>query len=254
MTSWQRLDSELEAWAAVGKRATLWWRDDDAAEDCPALERLLTLAEAEAAPLVIAAIPAALREAAVARINASQAPGLAVVQHGYAHTNHAREGEKKIELGGANPAPQCIAHLHMGHEILSGRFPKRFLPTLVPPWNRIDPALLGQLPALGYTAISIYGARQSAEPEAGLKQINCHIDILNWRQDAVFLDEAEVLKLACNHLEARRNNQVDVDEPTGLLSHHLRHDEAAWRFLEKFVGRTAVHPAAQWLRPTTLFA
>ncbi len=254
MTSWLKLDRELDQWATAGRRATLWWRDDAAAADGPALEKLLALAEAEAAPLVIAAIPAQLRDAAQARINASRAPGLAVVQHGYAHSNHARKGEKKIELGGANPAGECRAHLDMGREILSQRFPERFLPALVPPWNRIDPALLGQLPALGYTAISIYGARQSAEPEAGLKQINCHLDLLNWRQDAVFLDEAEVLKLACNHLEARRNNQVDVDEPTGLLSHHLRHDEAAWRFLEKFVGRTAVHPAAQWLRPTTLFA
>ena len=56
------MDGELEAWAAAGKRATLWWRDDDAAEDSPALEKLLTLAEKEAVALVIAVIPAALRE------------------------------------------------------------------------------------------------------------------------------------------------------------------------------------------------
>ena len=254
MTSWTTLDGELEAWAAAGKRATLWWRDDDAAEDSPALEKLLTLAEKEAVALVIAVIPAALREAAAARINASAAPGLAVVQHGYAHTNHARDGEKKIELGGANPADECLAHLHMGREIMSRRFPERFLPALVPPWNRIDPALIKQLPALGYATLSTYGARPTAAPKSGLKQINCHIDILNWRQSAAFLGESETLELACTHLRARRLGEVDADEPTSILSHHLRQDDAAWRFLAEYLDRTAAHPGATWPRPTTFFA
>ncbi len=253
MTGWGALESELDAWAAASKRATLWWRDDDAAADCPALEKLLALAEGEKVPLAIAAIPAELREAAVARINASPAPGLAVLQHGYAHSNHAREGEKKIELGGANPAPECTAHLHIGREILLERFTERFLPALVPPWNRIDPGLIKQLPALGYTSFSTYGARQSRQPAPGLKQINCHIDILNWRQDASFLGEAEVLKLVCDHLEARRLGDVDADEPSGLLSHHLRQDELAWQFLAEFLARTAAHPGTEWLNPGALF-
>ena len=43
MSSWQVLDDELAAWAAAGQRATFWWRDDDAAEDCPDLAQLLDL-------------------------------------------------------------------------------------------------------------------------------------------------------------------------------------------------------------------
>ena len=253
MTSWRALDDELRAWAGAGRRAALWWRDDDAAEDSPALARLLELAKSTAAPLVIAVIPAALREAAAARINTHDAAGLAVVQHGYAHTDHARDGGKKIELGGANPLAACRAHLHMGQEILSRRFAGRFVPALVPPWNRIDPALMPLLPALGYNAISTYGARQSAQPETGLRQINCHIDILDWRQGAAFVGEAEALKLACAHLQARRQGAADADEPTGLLSHHLRHDEAAWAFLAQFIARTAAHPGAHWPAPATLF-
>ncbi|MBT3171413.1 MAG: hypothetical protein HN333_08285 [Rhodospirillaceae bacterium] len=254
MSSWQALDSELDAWAEAGRCATLWWRDDDAAEDCPALEKLLNLAETAAVPLVLAVIPAALREAAVMRINnSSQAPNIAVVQHGYAHTNHARDGEKKIELGGGNPAKDCRAHLHMGQDILVQHFGARLLPVLVPPWNRIDPALVPALAKMGYAVLSTYGARESEPLKTGPQRINCHIDILNWRQGAVFLGEPETLELACAHLRARRLAEVDADEPTGLLSHHLQQDAAAWQFLADFFKRTLAHPAAAWPDPATLF-
>ena len=253
MSSWQALDDELAAWAAAGQRATFWWRDDDAAEDCPDLAQLLDLAETTAVPLVIAAIPATLRDAAVARIDASTAPQLAIVQHGYAHTDHARGGEKKIELGGTNRAQECRAHLHMGFEILSERFGARFLPTLVPPWNRIDPALIDHLPAVGYRTLSTYGARKAARTKFGLKQINCHIDIVNWRQGAAFVGEAAALELACTHLRARRQNEVDMNEPTGLMSHHLRQDAAAWQFMAAFFAHLSGHPGAHWPKPTALF-
>ncbi len=253
MNSWQALDSELDAWAEAGRRATFWWRDDDAAEDCPALEKLLGLAETAAVPLVLAVIPAALREAAVTRINGSRAPNLAVVQHGYAHTNHARDGEKKIELGGANPAEHCCAHLHMGQDILVQHFGARLQPVLVPPWNRIDPSLIPALAKMGFAVLSTYGARESAPPKTSPRQINCHVDILDWRQEAVFLGESAALQLACAHLRARRLAEVDADEPTGLLSHHLQQDAAAWRFLADFFKRTLAHPAAAWPDPATLF-
>ncbi len=253
MTSWQALDDELRAWAGDGRRAGLWWRDDDAAEDSPALQRLLGLAGGEAPALVIAVIPARLSDAAAERIRAGAGPAWRVVQHGYAHTNHARENEKKIELGGGHPAELCEIQLRAGLALLSERFAEQFLPVLVPPWNRIAPALIPRLPALGFSALSTYGARNAAQPEAGLKRINCHVDILDWRARAAFLGEAEALKLACEHLSARRLGMADADEPTGLLSHHLRQDRAAWRFMAEFFARTSAHPGAHWIEPATLF-
>jgi hypothetical protein len=253
MSGWRALDDELCAWAGEGRRAGLWWRDDDAAEDSPALARLLTLAGGAAPEPVLAVIPAGLSEAAAERIEAGAGPELRIAQHGYAHANHARENEKKIELGGSHPAADCESQLRAGSAILSRCFAERFLPLLVPPWNRIEPGLMARLPGLGFGAISTYGARGAAQPEAGLKRINCHVDILDWRAGAAFLGEAEALKLACDHLAARRRGLADGDEPTGLLSHHLRHDEAAWRFLGEFFGRTAAHPGAQWIAPAELF-
>ena len=46
MTSWAELDLELDRWSAVGRAAILWWRDDDAAEQTAAVDRLLAVAEA----------------------------------------------------------------------------------------------------------------------------------------------------------------------------------------------------------------
>ena len=256
MSGWRALDDELHAWAGAGRRARLWWRDDDAAEDSPALARLLDLAGGAAPAPVLAVIPAGLSEAAAARIDAdaSAGPEWRIAQHGYAHSNHARENEKKIELGGSLSLHECIAQLRAGSALLSERFPKRFLPLLVPPWNRIAPALIPRLAGLGYVALSTYGGRAAAPPVSGLKRVNCHIDILDWRAGAAFLGEAETLRLACGQLAGRRRGGGDADEPIGLLSHHLRHDEAAWRFLAEFFARTAAHPGAHWIAPADLLA
>ena len=254
MTNWQALDDELCAWAEEGRRAGLWWRDDDAAKDSPALRQLLDLAGGDAPPVVIAVVPATLSDAAAERISAGAGQShYWVAQHGYAHANHARDNEKKIELGGMQPAALCESQLSTGLALLSSRFSSQFLPMLVPPWNRIAADLIPRLQTLGYTAISTYGARDAAQTGTSLNQINCHVDILNWRQGAVFIGEAEALRLACEHLSARRHGTADADEPTGLLSHHLCHDKTAWRFLAEFFARTVNHPGAQWVAPPDLF-
>ena len=49
MGEWSDLEAELEAWRCRGRRATFWWRDDDAVEATPALERLLGLADGSGA-------------------------------------------------------------------------------------------------------------------------------------------------------------------------------------------------------------
>ena len=210
--------------------------------DEPMVECLIgreDLAGGDTPPVVIAVVPATLSDA--------------VAQHGYAHANHARDNEKKIELGGMHPAALCESQLSTGLALLSSRFSSQFLPMLVPPWNRIAADLIPRLQTLGYTAISTYGARDAAQTGTSLNQINCHVDILNWRQGAVFIGEAEALRLACEHLSARRHGTADADEPTGLLSHHLCHDNTAWRFLAEFFARTVNHPGAQWVAPPDLF-
>src|SRR5215470_6504094 len=87
VTDWSDFTAELDRWAAAGLPATFWWRDDDAVDVSPALERLLDLSRDRAAPLALAVIPATARPALAVRL----APEVAatVMQHGFAHRNHA---------------------------------------------------------------------------------------------------------------------------------------------------------------------
>ncbi len=47
---------------------------------------------------------------------------------------------------------------------------------------------------------------------------------------------------------------VDPDEPTGLLTHHLEHDEPCWAFIDRLLEETRGHPAVRWLSAEEIFA
>jgi len=134
--AWTALGSELDAWAAAGREALIWWRDDDATAPSDALHRLLDLAAAAEAPLALAVIPAKAESDLDALLEGHSAE-TAVLQHGFAHQNHAPAGTKKCELVSPASRETVPDELRQGRDSLARRFPARFLPVLVPPWNRI---------------------------------------------------------------------------------------------------------------------
>lgn len=233
MTGWRELEAALDAVAEQGKAIRLWWRDDDAGRDAAALERLLELAEQRALPVALAVVPVWLEPGAQARIAASTQA--AVLQHGYAHANHAPAGSKSCELG-ARDLDAISSELARGRQVLIDAFGGTFLAVLVPPWNRIDPRLIGQLAACGFCGLSTYGRRAAAEPAPGLRQVNAHLDPIDWRGDRLFVGEIAALE--------RLIAVLDPDEPIGILSHHLAMDEPGWRFLDQLLGTLAAHPGA----------
>ncbi len=250
MADWSGLESELDAWRGAGRTATFWWRDDDAKGVTEELDRLLALRKEARVPLALAVIPAGAHDPLARRLASLAEVG--VLQHGYAHVNHAPEGEKKVEIGGARTADQILGELHAGREKLESLFSLKVLPVLVPPWNRIEPAIVAALAERGYTGLSTWGPREAAET-AGLVQINTHIDIIDWKGDRKFIGEELALDRAVGHLKARRAGAADAAEPTGLLTHHMAHDEGCWKFLAAFLARTNRHPAARWLGAHWLF-
>lgn len=253
--AWRDLEEELAAWQAAGRTATLWWRDDDAVEPTPALARLLDLAAGNRLPIALAVIPArAARHLPAYLAGADAAPS--VLQHGFAHRNHAQAGQKKIELGGRRAAVEVREILARGAAMMSAAFPSdaKALPVLVPPWNRFDESLPASLPGLGFRALSAHGARPARHPVPGLTQANTHVDIMHWPAPRGFLGAAGCLEQLTRHLRARRSNAADRDEPSGLLTHHLAHDAAAWGFLETLLPRLAEHPAVRWLSAPEVFA
>jgi hypothetical protein len=243
VTTWLDLQAALDGAAERGEAIRLWWRDDDAGRDHPALTRLLDLAECHDLALALAVVPMWLEANGHVRIAASR--HAIVLQHGFAHANHAPPGGRSIELGGRDLEP-ILAELENGRALLADAFGCAFLAVLVPPWNRLDASLIERLTGCGFVGLSTMGRRDAGEPAPGLIQVNAHLDPIDWRGSRLFVGEAAAL--------TRLVAVLDVDEPIGILSHHLTMDEAGWAFLERLLGVLAAHPGARLCPADELFA
>lgn len=234
--AWQALAEKLDQWGQRGRRAVFWLRDDDAVEPSVALDRLLDLTGRFDIPVTLAVIPEKTGKALARRLDES--PQASVALHGWSHANHAPEGQKKQELGLFRPVDIVMEELRAGAAKLSCLHGDRFVPMLVPPWNRIDDAFVARLDAIGICALSVFGPERSG----AVPEINTHIDVIDWkltrggRRDSILIGEI-LERLA--HLE-------NVDATVGILTHHLDHDAQVWRFLEQLFVLTSTHPACYW--------
>jgi|FEC22Drversion2_1045045.scaffolds.fasta_scaffold00400_3 peptidoglycan/xylan/chitin deacetylase (PgdA/CDA1 family) len=235
MTTWRDLQDEAARWAEAGRAADLWWRDDDAANAGPSLDRLLAIHRDTGVPLALAVVPAKATAALAERL--AREPGVDLLQHGYAHVNHAAALEKKIELGLQRPAMLVLGELGTGRMALERLFGKRPLTVLVPPWNRIAPALVPTLPEIGFTGLSTFGLRQRSHPVKGLLAVNTHVDLIDWKNQR-FVGEAVALGALVSALSRARTS----GEPIGMLSHHLAMDAEAWDFLRSMWQRATKLP------------
>ena len=248
MATWDDLKQELDAWTESERCASFWWRDDDAVRVTPALERLLALSEATATPVSLAVIPRDAEDALRDRLAGHRLAS--VLQHGWSHTNHAPQGRQE-EFGPHRPLPAMLDELHRGWRRIAAF--ARSLPVFVAPWNRMDPHVLPYLGAAGLRAVSTLGPREKAEPCAGLRRTNVHVDIMDWQGTRGFVGLFAALEQVVTHLRHRRTGKVDPDEPTGLMTHHGFHDEDCWRFTDEFLGRTRAHEAVRWLDAKSAF-
>ncbi len=239
---WAPLRQELDRWAEAGRTAPFWLRDDDAVRPTPALAQLLQVTGRCAVPLTLAVIPEGAGAALAETLADKQLVEVAV--HGWSHRNHAPEGAKKQELGPHRPMAEVLGELARGLCTLDRLFGRARVPILVPPWNRIDPAVLTNLPGLGFRALSVFGPE---EPSA-LPCLNAHVDLIDWHGSRGGRDP-EVL---VNEIVGRMQQAYGSGGATGLLTHHLVHDAAAWRFLEQVLAVTNAHPACRWYRAQDL--
>jgi hypothetical protein len=249
IAAWRALEDEIARWRDAGRVAEFWWRDDDAARPAPALSRLLQLAQRSATPLALAVVPMQ----AEAEIFAELGPDLAVIQHGSDHRDRAGAGAKKSEFAAAEPPEHALARLARGRAKLAGWARSRFVPVLAPPWNRLPESLLPHLAGAGFLGLSRFGARAAAAPARGLRQVNTHVDLVAWRAGRGFVGEEAALGAAIRHLAAKREGRADAGEPTGWLSHHAVHDEAAWSFLERLFETIRPAPGLRWCAAQELF-
>jgi hypothetical protein len=250
--AWDWLLRELDHWSESGRCADFWWRDDDAIDTSIQLDRLLQLSTRQNAPLALAVIPAQLKPALAGALQAHTR--VSVLQHGYNHQSHAARGQRKLEQGGTRGDDDILSDLRQGQEILRQQFGARFSAVLVPPWNRIDLPIVQALPEIGFAGISTMRVCKNAWPAAGLRQVNTHLDPINWRFGGGFIGLYPSIAILIQHLVARRSGYRDLEEPTGILSHHLVQNEAVWRFLEDLFALLAEHPAANWTDAPSIWA
>ena len=166
-------------------------------------------------------------------------PGIDIALHGWSHTNHAPADQKKQELGLHRGREVVLAELGEGHRRLGPLFADRYVPVLVPPWNRIDKSLIDALPGIGIEALSVFG-KEKAGP---LPVINTHVDIMDWHGTRGGRPVADIVADAVRRLD----EMAETGGTLGLLTHHLVHDEAAWSLVEDFVALTRAHPACRWV-------
>jgi hypothetical protein len=225
---WHPLKTELALWRGQARTLPIWWRDDDAVEPTAALERLSALAEALALPVHLAVIPKNAKPALPGFTNAHDA--IIPLVHGWQHTNNAPEGAKKAEFG--HPRKAAATEAALALDRMQVMFKDRLLPIFVPPWNRLDDALLPELAQAGYLGFSTYLPRPARVAVPGLVQINTHIDPIFWRGGRGLVPASEQIAHIVQLLQDRRLGITDADEPLGFLTHHLVHDDDIWGFTQ----------------------
>ncbi|RRN62441.1 polysaccharide deacetylase family protein [Caulobacter sp. 602-1] len=239
------LGSELALWTKAGHAPVLWWRDDDARGATEALERLLALSRRHDAPLTLAAVAGPSLSRLARRVETEPHVELAV--HGFRHVNRQPDGQGFGEIIDSDDIDWVRAQLR-ATVMLFHRAGVR--PTLfVPPWNNLQPQLLAVLPDSSIAAVS--GFDQAKSVRDGVMRLDAHLDVLRWKGGGRFRGTWRFLS-RMRRLMAQRRKAGQWDEPIGLLTHHLDHDEATWLFLERFLATFRVTARRQLTRETAV--
>ena len=127
-----------------------------------------------------------------------------IVQHGYDHTNRAKDGEKKSEFPSSRGAEDYIPDIIEGKKILEELFGDQFYPVFVPPWNRFghNYHILSELGFIGYENSKGF---LDMQPERG------------------FIDK----KYFWNKLQTNRKR--------GLMFHHSWLNDDGFKFIEELI-------------------
>jgi predicted glycosyltransferase len=244
--TWDDLRAELDRWAEMGRAATFWWRDDDVERPSPEFARMMALSQRFGVPLALAAISGTVE----GTIRPLLRPDTRILQHGHTHAPHVAPDGWTYEFSDDLPLDAIKETMRADRERLECLFDGHFLPVMVPPWNRLGRAVAAALPEAGLTGLTTFRHRRFDVP--GVREVNTHIDPINWRDGARFTGDGPALNGAIAHLRARRRG-VRPEEATGLMTHHLQMKEETWAFVERLFAATTGHPAVRWLDATEVF-
>lgn len=223
----------LDRFQNAGRVLDFWWRDDDAIKPTPELDRLIDAATSHDTPLLLATIPESAIPALFDRIrNVEQ---ITISQHGFAHINHETKPAKAAELGAARSEETVLSELLAGKLKLQHYGGDQFAAILTPPWNRISEDIAKRRLEIGLPGLSTFG------PATGDRfQVNTQLDVIAWRGSRGFIGWEKAKRIVEEEIARRLAGD---EEPFGLLTHHLVHDEDVWEFLDCFLGLLDRHDA-----------
>lgn len=248
--SFEELGKELGFWKHAGVLPRFWWRDDDGHASTPALGRAIEWSNSNCVSGLLSAIPAKLDHSLAEVLE--EAPLLWVAQHGWSHTNHVAAPGNPSELGRDRPLQDVAAELSRGDQILSKAFAKRYLPVVVPPWNRLSPEIAARLPSLGYAGLSSHWGLHRSDSPPELNYFDTHVDASekangHWTGAS----GPAILSSLVRALQSVRTS--GRHEPIGILTHHLfMDDNRTWDVLARIVEATRAN-GGLWMGPPDLF-
>jgi len=258
-TSWAALCAELDEWDRRCLKANFWARDDDAIAVTPQLDRLISLANGARIEIALAVIPARLTNPLTTYLLSGEAPFFPMC-HGWRHVNYSSP-QRPSEFGADRPLALLVDDAACAYRAFAQQFgavPAVF----VPPFARISPTLIDELPKLGFRGIStgpavserryarVASRFSSPIPRwsavgARAAHYDVHIDPFDWSRGSARSGESIERELI-GYLRVRRAAFVPVGRPIGLLLHHLAFDDRTWSVCHKLLGTLATHPAVVW--------
>jgi hypothetical protein len=256
---WRAVVEELDEWLERGVVATFWIRDDDAVALTQPLDRLLSLANQFGVEVALAVIPAKLTNPLSTFLLSGSVP-LFPMCHGWRHVNYASP-LRPSEFGLQRPLARLIDDAKCAFEEFSRRFGSQSV-IFVPPFGQITRELIGELPALGFSGVSIGPSLAEARysrlcsrlsysrpiwhrVKARTFHYDVHLDPFDWVKNRA-KSVSVISKELVGYLRARRAGFLDTSSPLGLLLHHLKFDEDTWRACSDLLEVLVNHPATAW--------
>ncbi len=235
------IKKELSLWQQNGQQCHFWWRDDDATQDTPALQKLIDLHQQTKIPVALSVIPKFAHVTLLQQIK--NLPQISILQHGWQHRNYELPEQPFSEFGSSRDSEIIRQELRTGRNLLKAMFAKQFVTGFVAPWNNLAAKHWPEFDQ--YDLVSFHDGAANQMPSK-FKQLNVHIDILRWRKYPKFRGTTRTIKAILKQLKQRRTDQ-QFDKPIGIMSHHLVMDNASWQFLTKLLNFLRQESVVQFL-------
>jgi glycosyltransferase involved in cell wall biosynthesis len=238
----EHLRTELDAWDPTGKRARFWWRDDDAVSDTPQLRHLFEVARKTGIAPALAVVPEHADDSLV-RLLSTEA--CCVWQHGWGHYSYT-DGE----FGEGRAVDLMVGDALAGQRALDHLFgPSGWQRVFVPPNHLLSMRFKTLIPSLGYLGLSA-GAPLTPELDH-VFEVN-GLDVMNWPERRL-LGVSVICAMIAEELVLRRLGQTPVDNPIGILTHHLAFDANSWNLILNLFQFLLSHRAVEIVRADSLF-